>query len=106
MLLAVHCAWGQIPAGSTSPANTGPNSQSGSTSGNGSGGSGDASGGSGTAFVATQGGDFSGSVPSPAVPGVLQVSLQDAIDRGLKQNLGVLISSSDIGTARGQRWEQ
>ncbi len=42
MLLAVTCAWGQIPAGSTSPANTGPNSQSGSSSGNGSGGSGDA----------------------------------------------------------------
>ncbi len=64
------------------------------------------SGGSGTDFVTTQGGDFSGSVPSQAAPGVLQVSLQDAIDRGLKQNLGVLISSSDIGTARGQRWEQ
>jgi outer membrane protein TolC len=32
--------------------------------------------------------------------------LQDAIDRGLKQNLGLLLSNADIETARGQRWEQ
>jgi outer membrane protein TolC len=32
--------------------------------------------------------------------------LQDAIDRGLKQNLGLLLSSSDVGNARGQRWQQ
>jgi outer membrane protein TolC len=35
----------------------------------------------------------------------MPISLQDAIDRGLKQNLGVLLSSTDINTARGQRWE-
>jgi outer membrane protein TolC len=49
---------------------------------------------------------FSGSVPAKLVPGVLPLSLQDAIDRGLKQNLGVLLSSADIRSARGQRWEQ
>lgn len=49
---------------------------------------------------------FSGSVPTQLVPGVLPLSLQDAIGRGLKQNLGLLLSSADIGTARGQRWEQ
>jgi outer membrane protein TolC len=49
---------------------------------------------------------YSGSVPSAAVPGVLPLSLQDAIDRGLKQNLGALLSSADIGSARGQRWQQ
>jgi outer membrane protein TolC len=49
---------------------------------------------------------FSGSVPTKLVPGVLQISLQDAIDRGLKQNLGLLLSSADIGAARGQRWQQ
>lgn len=54
----------------------------------------------------SQGGNFSGSVPSQLVPGVLQLSLQDAIDRGLKQNLGLLLSSSDVVNARGQRWEQ
>jgi hypothetical protein len=31
---------------------------------------------------------FSGSTPAKRVPGVLPVSLQDAINRGLKQNLG------------------
>lgn len=34
---------------------------------------------------------FSGSVPAKLVPGVLPISLQDAIDRGLKQNLGLLL---------------
>jgi outer membrane protein TolC len=49
---------------------------------------------------------YSGSVPSSPVPGVLQLSLQDAIDRGLKQNLGELLASADIVSARGQRWQQ
>jgi len=48
---------------------------------------------------------FAGSVPAKLVPGVLSLSLRDAIDRGLKQNLGVLLSSADIRSARGQRWE-
>src|SRR6516165_5416941 len=49
---------------------------------------------------------FSGSVPvgKPTV-GVLSLSLQDAISRGLHQNLGALLSSSDVQSARGQRWE-
>ncbi len=49
---------------------------------------------------------FAGSVPAKMVAGVLPLSLQDAIDRGLKQNLGLLLSSADIRSARGQRWEQ
>lgn len=48
---------------------------------------------------------FSGSVPSQLVPGVLPLSLQDAIDRGLKQNLGALLSGEDVRAARGQRWQ-
>ena len=48
---------------------------------------------------------FSSSVPSQAVPGVLPLSLQDAIDRGLKQNLGLLLANSDIRSASGQRWQ-
>jgi outer membrane protein TolC len=36
----------------------------------------------------------------------MSLSLQDAIDRGLKQNLGALLSSAEIDSARGQRWEQ
>ena len=49
---------------------------------------------------------FAGSTPAKLVPGVLPLSLQDAIDRGLKQNLGLLLSDADIRSARGQRWEQ
>ncbi|HEY2120664.1 MAG TPA: hypothetical protein VGH37_15850, partial [Candidatus Acidoferrum sp.] len=49
---------------------------------------------------------FSGSTPTKLVPGVLPLSLQDAIDRGLKQNLGLLLSDANIRSARGQRWEQ
>jgi len=49
---------------------------------------------------------FAGSVPTQLVPGVMPLSLQDAINRGLKQNLGLLLSHADIRSARGQRWEQ
>jgi outer membrane protein TolC len=49
---------------------------------------------------------FSGSVPAKLVPGVLPLSLGGAIDRGLKQNLGLLLSNADIQSARGQRWQQ
>ncbi len=49
---------------------------------------------------------FASSVPTKLVPGVLPLSLRDAIDRGLKQNLGLLLSNADIRSARGQRWEQ
>src|SRR4029077_19952457 len=61
----------------------------------------------GQAIPGTQGvSPFAGSVPRKLVPGVMSLSLQDAIDRGLKQNLGALLSSAEIGSARGQRWEQ
>jgi outer membrane protein TolC len=36
----------------------------------------------------------------------MPLSLRDAIARGLKQNLGLLLSNTDITSARGQRWEQ
>ncbi len=49
---------------------------------------------------------FAGSVPAKLVPGVLPLSLQDAINRGLKQNLGLLLLRADIRSARGERWEQ
>ena len=51
-------------------------------------------------------GSFSGSVPAKLEPGVLQISLKDAIARGLKQNLGMLLSSQDVRAARGSRWQQ
>ena len=49
---------------------------------------------------------YSGSVPTKLEPGVLQLSLKDALARGLKQNLGVLLSSEDVRAARGGRWQQ
>ena len=49
---------------------------------------------------------FAGSVPAKLTPGVLPLSLQDAVTRGLKQNLGLLISNTGIRSARGQRWEE
>ena len=48
---------------------------------------------------------FGGSVPSKPVPGILPLSLQDAINRGLRQNLGALLADADIVAARGQRWQ-
>lgn len=51
-------------------------------------------------------GSFSGSVPAELVPGVLRLSLSEAIRRGLKQNLGLLLSGGDLESARGQRWKQ
>lgn len=49
---------------------------------------------------------FNGSVPAKAVPGILPISLQDAVQRGLRQNLGLLLSSADTRAARGERWQQ
>jgi outer membrane protein TolC len=48
---------------------------------------------------------FSGSVPQKLVPGVFPLSLQDAINIGLKQNLGLLFSAAGTRSARGQHWE-
>jgi len=49
---------------------------------------------------------FAGSVPTKFIPGRMPLSLQDAINLGLKHNLGVLLSSSDTRAARGQRWQE
>jgi len=56
--------------------------------------------------TSSQSNPYSGSVPSQPVPGVLELSLHDAIERGLRQNLGALLASSDIQSASGQRWQQ
>jgi outer membrane protein TolC len=49
---------------------------------------------------------FAGSVPTKIVPGVLPLSLQDAVDRGLRLNLGLLLSRANTRAARGQRWQE
>lgn len=45
-----------------------------------------------------------GSVPGKPTPGVLALTPMDAIDRGLKYNLGVLLSEQATESARGARW--
>jgi outer membrane protein TolC len=87
-------SWAQSPGGSSTPTSVGPSSTS------------------QLATVRTspqapsQSNPYNGSVPSAPVPGVLKLSLPDAIDRGLMQNLGQLLASADIQSARGQRWQQ
>jgi len=50
---------------------------------------------------------FTGSVPSGnPTPEVLPISFLDAIDRGLKQNLGLLLSSDNTIAARGEKWKE
>jgi outer membrane protein TolC len=49
---------------------------------------------------------YSGSVPAKLVAGRMPLSLQDAIDLGLKHNLGLLLSRADTRAARGQRWQE
>jgi outer membrane protein TolC len=49
---------------------------------------------------------FLGSVPSEKVtPGTLRLTLRDAIDRGLRANLGLLLSGEETQVARGNRWQ-
>jgi outer membrane protein TolC len=48
-----------------------------------------------------------GSVPSgKASPEVLSLTLSDAIDRALRQNLGVLFGSDAVLSARGESWQE
>jgi outer membrane protein TolC len=50
---------------------------------------------------------YAGSVPAgQATPEVLKLTFPDAVNRGLKQNLGALLANEDIGSARGEKWRQ
>jgi outer membrane protein TolC len=48
---------------------------------------------------------FGGVATNQVVPGELALSLTDAVERGLKNNLGALLSSDAIAEARGRRWQ-
>src|SRR6202050_2816660 len=51
--------------------------------------------------------NYTGSEPEgQATSEVLQLSLQDAIDRGLRNNLGLLLSGAQTIMARGERWKE
>ncbi|HTU41707.1 MAG TPA: TolC family protein [Candidatus Aquilonibacter sp.] len=45
-------------------------------------------------------------MPAKLIPGRMPLSLQNAIDLGLKHNLGLLLSQADTRAARGQRWQE
>lgn len=50
---------------------------------------------------------FTGSVPEAKLsPEPLPISFLDAIDRGLKQNLGLLLSDDNTLAARGAKWKE
>jgi outer membrane protein TolC len=50
---------------------------------------------------------FSGSVPEGKATGdVLPLSFKDAIDRGLRNNLGFLLQSDTSLTAQGEKWKE
>ncbi len=50
---------------------------------------------------------FTGSEPEgKATAEVLQLSFQEAIDRGLRNNLGLLLSGDQTIMARGERWKE
>jgi outer membrane protein TolC len=50
---------------------------------------------------------FQGSAPEgKASSEVLQIDFKDAIDRGLRNNLGILLATDQAESARGQRWRE
>jgi len=50
---------------------------------------------------------FQGSAPEGnATQQVLQIDFKDAIERGLRNNLGLLLAGDQAQAARGQRWQQ
>jgi len=63
--------------------------------------------GSGNAGQSISQGPFSGSVPEgKATATVLSLSFQDALDRGLKNNLGFLLQSDNTLAVRGEKWQE
>jgi outer membrane protein TolC len=52
-------------------------------------------------------GQYTGSVPEGKATGqVLQLSFLDAMERGLRNNLGLLIQSDNTLNARGEKWKE
>jgi outer membrane protein TolC len=106
IFLCASMAWAQ-GAGPGAPGAApagGPATQSSASAGNESG---RASGGATQPASPLAQNPYQGSVPTgKATNEVLQISFKDAIERGLKYNLGALLSSHDITAARGNLWQQ
>src|ERR1700733_1831232 len=65
------------------------------------------SGGASSAPIISLPGQFLGSAPEGnASAEVLQIDFRDAIDRGLRNNLGLLLASDQTETARGEKWKE
>jgi len=63
--------------------------------------------GAGASFSVQAQSPFSGSVPSgSATSAVIPLSFTEAINRGLRQNLGLLLSADSTLAARGQKWHE
>lgn len=96
VLLWGPVVWSQVPGGMTGALGATPNAPS-------------AYSGSSSRAPSIQTGaqnPFAGSVASgKATPEVLQLSFAEAINRGLRQNLGLLLASDSTLSARGQRWK-
>jgi outer membrane protein TolC len=85
-----------IAAAQTSPSQSGSSSSNGTATATAS-----STSASGTASP------FTGSVATgKATSEVLKINFEDAIERGLKQNLGALLSSNSIESARGEKWKK
>jgi len=62
---------------------------------------------SGTSILLQSQSPFQGSVPAgKASPETLALTFADAINRGLQNNLGLLLSGDNTLSARGQRWKE
>ena len=69
--------------------------------------SGSASGGMSASYSSGGQNPFSGSVPEgQATSAVLPLSFKEAIERALRNNLGLLLGSDNLMAARGQRWQE
>jgi len=94
LLATLFCGW-TCAAAQTSPA---MNNNS-----DGAGGAGSAASSASMQQAAGQNPFLGGAPPGPAQPGVMPLSLTDAIQRGLKYNLGILMSGQATQQARGAR---
>lgn len=69
--------------------------------------SGESGGGNDNAPTPVSQSSFNGSVPEgKATPEVLAINFDDAINRGLRNNLGLLLQGDQTLAANGQRWKE
>ena len=104
--LAVLCALATLLPDQAAPGQTGSNAQTDAPSYSISV-TGSSSQSNSAGAVLGQQSPFSGSVPEGKATGAaLPLSFKDAIDRGLRNNLGILLQSDSTVTARGEKWKE